>query len=225
MKLTPATARGRAIARLIDHTLLKPEGTAAQAEALCREARFYGFAAVCVHPRFLERCALELAGSGVGVDAVVGFPFGTQPTACKVFEAAHALDRGATELDMVLSIGLLREGRRREVERDIAAVVSVAGRGVPVKVILETHLLTRAEKVAACRIAQAAGASFVKTSTGFTGGGATVEDIRIMRSAVGAKMGVKASGGVRTLESARAMVRAGASRIGTSSGVSIVTES
>ena len=225
MKMIPASVRGRGLARWIDHTYLKPEGTAAQADALCREALFYGFAAVCVHPRFVERCALALAGSRVAVDAVVGFPFGTQPTSCKVFEAAHALDHGATELDMVLAIGALKEGCRREVERDIAAVVAVAGPSVPVKVILETHLLSRAEKVLACRIAKAAGAAFVKTSTGFTGGGATVEDIRLMRATVGPRMGVKASGGVRTLASAREMIRAGANRIGTSSGVAIVTGS
>ncbi len=217
---SPAT-----IARYIDHTLLKPAATPADIARLCATARAFGFAAVCVNPRFVVQAAAALQGSPVAVCTVVGFPLGATTTGAKVHEAVEALDAGATELDMVQSIGLLKAGDWRAVAEDIAAVVGVAhARGARVKVILETALLTPDEIVAASLVAQAAGADFVKTSTGFGPGGARVEDVALMRAAVGDALGVKASGGVRTYEQALAMIQAGATRIGASAGDRIVQQ-
>ena len=222
MTLPPITERGRAIAGLIDHTLLKSDATSTPVVSLCREATHYGFAAVCVNPRLLPVAVVELATSAVKVAVTVGFPLGATASETKAFEAERAAGRGAAELDMVLAIGDLKERKYSAVAQDIAGVVAAAA-GRTVKVILETHLLTDDEKVTACRIALEAGAHFVKTSTGFTGGGATEADVRLMRRIVGDRMGVKASGGIRDLPVAEAMIRAGASRIGTSAGVAIVT--
>ena len=209
------------VASYIDHTLLKPEAGAGAIRVLCAEAVEHGFAAVCVNPYWVQLAASEVAGSPVKVATVIGFPLGANETAVKVCEAQQALASGADELDMVLNIGELKGGNQAAVEADIRAVVRAAGAAV-VKVILETALLTNDEKLAACRAAQAAGAGFVKTSTGFGPAGATVVDVRLMREAVGDAMGVKASGGIRTWEDCRAMIAAGASRIGTSAGVAIV---
>jgi len=208
--------------RLIDHTLLKPEATLAMIDRLCAEAREYQFASVCVNPFWIKRCAEQLAGTQVKVCTVIGFPLGATSTAAKAAEARDAVANGAQELDMVLNIGALKSGDLESVKADIAAVKQASG-GALVKVILETGLLTEEEKVAACRLGVEAGADFVKTSTGFGPGGATVEDVALMRRIVGDKLGVKASGGVRDRETALAMVKAGATRIGTSSGVAIVT--
>jgi deoxyribose-phosphate aldolase len=213
------------VAALIDHTLLKPEATPAQVERLCDEAARYRFASVCVNPSFVPLCARLLKGTPVVVCTVIGFPLGATTTKAKVFEAAQAAAAGARELDMVIPIGQLKAGAYREVAEDIHAVVEAGhAAGALVKVIIETSLLTDEEKVAACLLAARAGADFVKTSTGFSGGGATVADIALMRRVVGPEIGVKASGGVRTLADAQAMVAAGASRIGASAGVAIVRE-
>jgi deoxyribose-phosphate aldolase len=222
MKYAPMTEIGQRIAGLIDQTLLRADATSGDVITLCREAVRYGFAAVCVNPRLLPVAVRELAGSPVKPSATVGFPLGAVASETKAFEAAKAVAAGAAELDMVLAIGALKEGNVTAAREDIAGVVRAAG-GRTVKVILETHLLTDEEKVRACRIAADAGADFVKTSTGFTGGGATESDVRLMRQTVGDRMGVKASGGIRTAAAAEAMIRAGANRIGTSSGVAIVT--
>ncbi len=211
------------IALLIDHTLLKPDAMDADIRKLCAEARQYGFASVCVNPCWVPVATEELAGSAVKVCTVVGFPFGANATEVKSFETGVAMAEGALEIDMVLNVGALRSGRADAVREDIIAVVDTAHLGgAIVKVILETALLTREQKVEACRLAVAAGADFVKTSTGFAASGATAEDVALMRQAVGPAMGVKASGGVRTLEDTKKMVAAGATRIGTSSGVKIV---
>lgn len=213
------------LAGLIDHTLLKPEATPAQVEALCAEAARYRFASVCVNPGFVPLCARLLAGTPVAVCTVIGFPLGATTTKTKVFEATQAAGNGARELDMVIAIGRLKAGELREVAEDIAAVVAAGhAAGALVKVIIETSLLQDEEKVAACLLAARAGADFVKTSTGFAGGGATAADIALMRRVVGPEVGVKASGGVRTLADATAMVAAGADRIGASAGVQIVRE-
>ncbi|MFO7173351.1 MAG: deoxyribose-phosphate aldolase [Bacillota bacterium] len=212
----------RSLARLIDHTLLKPEATAEQIRRLCAEARHYGFAAVCVNPWWVPLCVQELKGTGVKVATVIGFPLGATTTEAKAFEARQAVEAGAEELDMVINVGALKSGHLDRVQEDIAAVVRAAA-GRVVKVILETGLLTDEEKVTACRLAVAAGAHFVKTSTGFGPGGATVADVRLMRQTVGDQVGVKASGGIRDHATAVAMVEAGASRIGASSSVAIVT--
>ncbi len=210
------------IAGLIDHTLLKPEATEADIRRVCAEAREYGFASVCVNPYWVELVAKELAGSQVKVCSVVGFPLGASPPHLKAVEANAAIDSGAREVDMVINIGELRGGNLEKVRSDIDMVVYRAHPKAVVKVILETALLTDEQKVAACEIAKKAGADFVKTSTGFGPGGATVRDVELMRRMVGPEMGVKASGGIRTLEDLNAMVAAGANRIGTSSGVKIV---
>jgi deoxyribose-phosphate aldolase len=221
--LVSATPERRAVAALIDHTLLKPEATRAQLEQLCQEARAYGFASVCVNAYWVRLASAQLMQSDVAVCTVVGFPLGATTTAAKVSETRIALDDGAREMDMVMNVGALRSGDLDIVQRDIAAVVEAAhGSGAIVKVILETALLDNAQKLTACRLALAAGADFVKTSTGFAASGATVEDIALMRGAVGAAMGVKASGGIRTLADLRKMVAAGATRIGTSAGVALV---
>ena len=213
------------IARFIDHTLLKPEATPAQIERLCDEARRYGFAAVCVNPVYVRLAAERLQGAEVAVCSVVGFPLGATTTAAKVYEARQALADGASELDMVIHVGALKAGDYERVQEDIAAVADVCHKGgALLKVIIETALLDDAEKVAACRLAQAAGADFVKTSTGFAGGGATAEDVRLMRQTVGPRMGVKAAGGIRSYADALAMIEAGANRIGASAGVRIVEQ-
>jgi deoxyribose-phosphate aldolase len=213
----------REIAALIDHTLLKPQATAADIRRLCQEARRHGFAAVCVNPYWVALGASELAGSSVPVAAVAGFPLGANTTAIKVAEAESAIAAGAREVDMVLNIGELCAGNLQAVAVDILGVVTAAhARHALVKVILETALLTDDQKIAACTVSKQAGADFVKTSTGFSTHGATVHDVELMRRVVGPEMGVKASGGIRTLEDVEAMRAAGATRIGTSSGVQIV---
>jgi deoxyribose-phosphate aldolase len=213
----------REIAALIDHTLLKPQATAADIRRLCQEARRYGFATVCVNPYWVSLAAAELAGSSVQVAAVAGFPLGANTAAIKVAETEGAITDGAREIDMVLNIGELCAGNLDAVRADIAAVVTAAhARGALVKVILETALLNDNQKTAACVICKQLGADFVKTSTGFSTHGATVHDVELMRRTVGPDIGVKASGGIRTLEDLEAMRAAGASRIGTSSGVQIV---
>lgn len=209
----------------IDHTLLKPEATPAQIENLCEEARRYQFASVCVNPIFVPQVAKALSGSAVKVCTVIGFPLGATPTRVKVFETRTCLEMGAQEIDIVLPIGLLRAGEFETVLEDIYSVVEAShAQDAIVKVILETALLNQREKIAGCLLSQKAGADFVKTSTGFGPGGATVEDIELMRRVVGPHMGVKASGGVRNLATARAMLNAGATRLGTSSGVIIMKE-
>lgn len=209
---------------MIDHTLLKPQATEADIRRLCQEARQYQFAAVCVNPYWVSLAAEELAGSPVRVATVAGFPLGANTTTVKVTEAEAAIVAGAHEVDMVLNIGELCGGHLDAVYRDIAGVVTaVHARGALVKVILETALLNDDQKTAACTLSKQAGADFVKTSTGFSTHGATLHDVELMRRVVGPGMGVKASGGVRTLEDLRAMHAAGASRIGTSAGVLIMT--
>jgi deoxyribose-phosphate aldolase len=213
----------RALASIIDHTLLKPGATAAEIDRLCAEALEYRFASVCVNGSWAQRCRALLAGSGVKLCCVAGFPLGAMATAAKAFEAADAVAAGADEIDMVLNLGALKSGEPDRVEADIRAVVAAAG-GRAVKVILETGLLDEAEKVLACRLSQRAGAAFVKTATGFAAGSAaTAGDIALMRRTVGPDMGVKASGGVRTRADAERMVAAGANRLGSSSGIAIVT--
>jgi deoxyribose-phosphate aldolase len=209
------------LARAIDHTILKADVTAPQIERLCDEARRHGFAAVCVNPCWVSLCARLLRGSPVAVCTVVGFPLGANESATKADEARRAIAAGATEVDMVLNIGALKAGDHVTVQADIAAV-RAASAGATLKVILECALLTDDEKTAACRLAVAAGADFVKTSTGFASGGATVADVTLMRAAVGPGCGVKASGGIRDRATALAMLAAGAARLGTSSGVAIL---
>ncbi|MGC9521185.1 MAG: deoxyribose-phosphate aldolase [Anaerolineae bacterium] len=213
----------RELARYIDHTLLKPEATPAEVKRLCREALQYHFASVCVNPLFVPLAARKLAGSDVAVCTVVGFPLGATSTASKVCEAELAIAKGATEIDMVIAIGLLKAGQIDRVREDVAAVAAAChGAGALLKVIIETALLTDEEKVAACEASKAAGADFVKTSTGFSKGGATVEDVALMRKTVGPDLGVKAAGGVHNYAEAMAMIEAGATRIGASQGVTIV---
>ena len=211
------------IAALIDHTLLKPEATAADIRKVCAEARRYGFASVCVNPYWVRLVAEELAGSSVKVCSVVGFPLGASATEIKVAETAAAIRDGAQEIDMVLNIGELRGGNHDAVRADIKAVVEAAhSGGAIVKVILETALLDDQQKVAGSLLSKEAGADFVKTSTGFGPGGATAADVALMRRTVGPAMGVKASGGVRTLEDLKTMAAAGANRVGASASVKIV---
>jgi deoxyribose-phosphate aldolase len=214
------------VARLIDHTLLKPEATRAQVEKLCAEAREHGFATVCVNPAWVPLCARLLHGSATGVCTVVGFPLGATLPDVKAFEAGRTVQEGAVEVDMVVNLGALKSGDFRAVERDISGVVEAARRGGALtKVIIEAALLSDDEKVRACVLSKAAGADFVKTSTGFGPGGATAADVALMRRVVGPEMGVKAAGGVKDLQSAQAMIEAGADRIGASVGVKIVQES
>lgn len=224
---SPAKARTAGadgpIASLIDHTLLRPEATRADIVKLCGEARQYGFATVCINPYWVPLAASELAGTAVKVCTVAGFPLGATSTEGKVAEAAAALRAGAREIDMVINVGALRSGDFDAVKVDIQAVTRVChDAGAIVKVILETALLDDARKTTACNLAQAAGADFVKTSTGFGPAGATVQDVVLMRHAVGPRMGVKAAGGIRTLDDFRAMVAAGANRVGASASVKIV---
>lgn len=211
------------LAGMIDHTLLKPDVTSDKIAQLCFEARKYHFASVCVNPTHVKLCADLLSGSDVKVCTVIGFPLGATSTEVKVFETQNALDNGATEIDMVLNIGALKAGENELVARDIRGVVETSHKaGALTKVIIETALLNDEEKVVACLLAKEAGADYVKTSTGFSGGGATVHDIELMRRTVGPTIGVKASGGIHTHEEAEALVAAGATRIGASAGVKII---
>jgi deoxyribose-phosphate aldolase len=215
----------RRLARMIDQTNLRPEATEEQIIRLCREAREFDFAAVVVNAAYVELASTELAGSEVKVASVVGFPLGATLSSVKRFEASEALKLGAREIDMVLNLGALKSGKRELVQADIRSVAEVTHeRGGLLKVILETVLLTEDEKQLACELSVKAGADFVKTSTGFLGGGATVGDVQLMRRIVGPSIGVKASGGIRTAADAKAMIEAGANRIGTSSGVKIIEE-
>jgi len=207
----------------IDHTLLKADATAAEIDSICDEALSNRFASVCINGTWVKRCAEILAGSGVLVCTVVGFPLGAAAPEVKAYEAQRAIEDGACEIDMVLNIGALKSGDDEFVRRDIAGLAQVCHRlGARLKVILETCLLRDDEKVRACQLAKQAGADFVKTSTGFSTGGATLEDVALMRRTVGPAMGVKASGGVRDADAARAMLQAGATRIGASASVAIV---
>ncbi len=209
------------VAGLVDHTLLKPNATPEQISALCDEAIQYDFASVCVNPANIAQAAKKLAGSGVAPCVVIGFPLGANTSAVKAYETTEVIALGAEEVDMVINIGAAKAGDWALVQKDIEAVVGAAKDKALVKVIIETCLLTDEEKVQACLAAKRAGADFVKTSTGFSTGGATVADVRLMRETVGPNMGVKASGGVKDYASAVAMVKAGANRLGTSSGVKI----
>ncbi len=210
------------LAAIIDHTLLKPGATEDDIRGLCREAREHGFASVCVNPTWVTLAASQLADSKVKVCTVAGFPLGASTSITKAAEARDAVENGASEIDMVMNVGALRSGFEDLVKGDIAAVVEAAGQGVIVKVIIETALLNRDEKIKACLLAQKAAADFVKTSTGFSGGGATTEDVALMRETVGPAMGVKASGGIRDRTTAEAMVAAGATRIGASASMAII---
>ena len=215
----------RGIGAMIDHTLLKPEATPDQIAQLCYEARKHTFASVCVSPTHVRLCAQLLRGSPVKVCTVVGFPLGATPPEVKAFEAQQAIDDGASEIDMVINIGAIKSKDYEHAVRDVRAVVRAAhAKGAIVKVIIEAALLTDEEKIAACFISKEAGADFVKTSTGFGPGGATVADVALMRKVVGAGMGVKAAGGIRNLADAQKMIDAGATRIGASAGVKIVAE-
>jgi deoxyribose-phosphate aldolase len=213
------------IAKYIDHTLLKPDASQDQIAQLCYEARKHGFAAVCVNPTYVKLCSQLLQGTDVQVCTVVGFPLGATPPEVKSYEAQQAIDDGATEVDMVLNIGALKSRDYALVERDIASVARTCHAGGAVlKVIIEAALLTDEEKVIACQLAKAAGADYVKTSTGFGPGGATVEDVALMRRSVGPGLGVKAAGGIGSYEKAKEMVTAGATRIGASAGVKILQQ-
>lgn len=220
--MSDLTQSSRDLARLIDHTLLRPDALAADFQTLCREAIDYQFFSVCVPPFYVPFVKKILGNSGVKLCTVIGFPHGLNHGPTKVFESRLALDQGADELDMVLNISALKNGDLKIVEDDIQSVVRAAN-GKTVKVILETAYLTDGEVAAACRLAEAAGAHFVKTSTGFATSGATVEHVRLMKASVGPRVQVKASGGIRDFETARAMVDAGATRLGTSQSIAIVT--
>jgi deoxyribose-phosphate aldolase len=214
----------RDLARFIDHTLLKPDATADDVDALCDEARTYEFAAVCVNPTWVRRCAQRLRGSSVRVASVVGFPFGASTTEVKALEARRAIRDGAREIDMVINVGALKSGDDELVRREVEKVADACREaGAVCKVIIETALLTDEEKVVASHLAKLAKADFVKTSTGYGPGGATAHDVLLMRETVGPKLGVKASGGIRSAEDAREMIAAGATRIGASASVQIVT--
>lgn len=208
-------------AKFIDHTLLKPESTRQQIDQIIDETKEYNFKSICVNPTHVKYAAERLNDSGVLVCTVIGFPLGATTTATKIFETEDAIKNGATELDMVINIGALKDGRFEDVQKDIEGVVGAAN-GKTVKVIIETVLLSDEEKVKASELAKAAGADFVKTSTGFAGGGATPEDVKLMKDTVGDELEVKASGGVRSLEDFNKMIDAGATRIGASAGVQII---
>ena len=212
------------LAKYIDHTLLKPDATEEQIKKLCAEAKEYNFASVCINPIYVSLAATLLKNSDVKVCTVVGFPLGANLTATKVFETKQAIEDGAEEIDMVIANSVFKTGNYDWVQEDIKEVVKACKGKAIVKVIIETSLLSDEEIVQACNIAKAAGAHFVKTSTGFIGGGATEAHIKLMRETVGEDMGVKASGGVRTYDDAIKMIKAGASRIGASAGVKIVSE-
>jgi deoxyribose-phosphate aldolase len=211
------------LAKFIDHTALKADTKTETVERYCREAVQYGFASVCINPVHVKYAAGLLKGTGVSVCTVVGFPLGANTPAVKAFETREAVENGADEVDMVINVGALKDGNLDEVEKDIRAVVEAAAGKALVKVIIETCLLTDEEKITACRLAQRSGAGYVKTSTGFSGG-ATAADVALMRKTVGDGMGVKASAGIRSRDDALAMLRAGASRLGTSAGMSIIGE-
>jgi deoxyribose-phosphate aldolase len=214
----------RDLARFIDHTLLRPDATAAEIDKLCDEAREFGFAAVCVNPTWVRRCAQNLRGSNVRVASVIGFPFGASTSEVKAMEARRAVRDGAREIDMVINIGALRSGDHDLVRRDIEKVADACHEaGAVCKVIIEAALLSDEEKVVSSHLARLAKADFVKTSTGFGPGGATVHDVLLMRETVGPKIGIKAAGGIRSAEDVRDMIAAGASRIGASASVQIVT--
>jgi deoxyribose-phosphate aldolase len=219
----PTDLTAEQLAGMIDHTLLKPEATPDMVAALCDEARAYRFASVCVNPAYVAQCAAALAGSGVPVCAVAGFPLGATLADVKAYEARRAIEDGAREVDMVINVGALKAGQLAQVRDDIAAVTEVChAHNALCKVIIEAVLLTDEEKVQACLVAVDAGADFVKTSTGFASGGATLHDVALMRATVGTRAGVKAAGGIRDYQTAIAMVAAGANRIGASAGVAIV---
>ncbi len=216
--------RPRDLAQYIEHTALKPEATRRMIVSLCEEAKRFGFRGVCVNPVYVEEAKEQLAGSGRAVISVVGFPLGANLSKTKAEDTRAVIENGADEVDMVISVGALKAGEYEAVFTDIRAVVEAAGR-VPVKVILETFLLDEYQKVLGCLLAERAGAAFVKTSTGFAGGGATVEDVVLMRRVLNERVGIKAAGGIRDFQTARAMVMAGADRLGCSASVAIVTES
>ena len=220
----PAGPVADELAPCIDHTLLRPEATHTQVEQLCHEAREFRFASVCLNPVHVAKARALLAGSGVAVCTVVGFPLGATTTEVKVFETSQAIAAGATEIDMVLHVGALKSGDFVTVESDIRRVAAACGATALLKVIIEAALLTDEEKVQACAIAQLAGADFVKTSTGFGPGGATIADVELMRRVVGEDLGVKAAGGIRDRETAERMIRAGADRVGASASVKIMRE-
>lgn len=210
------------LAKYIDHTLLKPEATKKEIDQILSEAKEHQFASVCVNPHWVSYCSEKLEGADVEVCTVIGFPLGATTLETKIFETKEAINNGATEIDFVINIGELKNGKDSFIKKEIESIVETAGDAITTKVIIETSLLTDEEKVLACKLAKKAGADFVKTSTGFSSGGATVEDISLMRETVGEKMGVKASGGVRDRKTALKMIEAGATRIGASAGVSIV---
>ncbi|HJF19380.1 MAG TPA: deoxyribose-phosphate aldolase [Enterococcus columbae] len=209
--------------RMIDHTVLKADSKKADVLRVIEEAKAHHFYSVCINPAWVSLAANELAGSDIQVCTVIGFPLGANTSATKAFETKDAIANGATEVDMVINIGALKDGEDELVQKDIEAVVQAAEKKALVKVIIETALLTKEEIARVCRLAKAAGADFVKTSTGFSTAGAKIEDVRLMRETVGAEMGVKASGGIHNAEEAQAMVEAGASRLGTSASIAIVT--
>lgn len=212
------------IAAYIDHTLLKQDAAAPQIDRLCAEAAQYHFASVCVNPWYVPRCVKNLQGTGVKVCTVVGFPLGATTTESKVFETLQAVRSGAEEIDMVMNVCAMKSGNTRAIEQEIQALAAAVEGHAILKVILETCLLTEEEKILACQIAKRAGADFVKTSTGFSTGGATVADVALMRRTVGPEMGVKAAGGIRDYATAKAMLDAGATRIGASAGIAIVQQ-
>lgn len=220
-----ANLTAEALAKTIDHTLLKPEATPEQVRQLCSEAKQFGFASVCVNPVYVELAVRELRGTDVKVCTVIGFPLGAATSNVKAYEAGEAVRAGALEVDMVLNVGALKAKNPELVQEDIAVVVNAARKANPealVKVILETCLLSEEEKVTACRLARAAGADFIKTSTGFSTAGATPEDIRLMRNTVGQAMKIKASGGIRDWTTARTLLETGADRLGASAGLAII---
>lgn len=212
------------LSSMIDHTILKADATSEMVKSLCEEAREYKFAAVCVNPTHIEYCKELLKDSGVKVATVIGFPLGANSIETKAFETTNAIEKGADEVDMVINVGALKDKNYDLVKNDIEAVVKAARGKALVKVIIETSLLTDDEKKKVCQLALDAGADFVKTSTGFSTGGATIEDVKLMKSVVGDNMEIKASGGVRDKETAEAMIQAGATRLGTSSGIKIAKE-
>lgn len=212
------------IAAYIDHTLLKQDATIQQIDRLCAEAAEYHFASVCVNPWYVPRCVKNLEGSGVKVCTVVGFPLGATTLETKVFETLQAVKSGAKEIDMVINVCAMKSGNTKAIEQEIQALAAAVEGAAILKVIIEACLLTDEEKVLACQIAKRAGADYVKTSTGFSTGGATVSDVALMRKTVGPEMGVKAAGGIRDYATAKAMIEAGASRIGASAGIAIVQQ-
>lgn len=211
------------LARMIDHTQLRPYATEIDIAELCEEAAQYGFSAVSINPVWTSFCSKKLAGTGVGINTCIAFPLGAISAKMKIEEACEAVRKGATEIDMVINIGALKSGYSKFVEREIEAVVNSV-KGIPLKVILETSYLTENEKREVCAMSMRSGASFVKTSTGYGDGGATVEDVRLMKEVVGDRLGIKAAGGIRTYGDAMGLIKAGASRLGTSAGLKIIED-